>query len=82
VVNVSTSGFNTSSVEGKINNSVVYGLLQCRGDLNSSECQHCTTTMKEMLVQKCQNNISRFIQIDDCFLRYNNHIFYNYSDNS
>jgi hypothetical protein len=35
VVNISTSGFNTSSVEGKINNSVVYGLLQCRGDLNS-----------------------------------------------
>jgi len=77
VRNVYPSGFNTSSsvVEGKNSNSTVYGLVQCRGDLDSSDCKQCASTAKANLVRGCHNT-SGFIQLDGCFLRYDNHNFY------
>lgn len=77
VKNVYPTGFNTSSsvVQGKNSNSSVYGLVQCRGDLDSSDCKQCVSTAKAELVQRCQN-ISGLIQLDGCFLRYDNHNFY------
>eukprot|EP00253_Pinus_taeda_P005221 PITA_05221 len=82
MTNVYLGGFNTSSVvdDGQNSNSTIYGLVQCRGDLNSSDCQLCASTAKSRLVVGCQNT-SGFIQLDGCFLRYDNHSFYgNYSD--
>jgi len=78
VGNVYFSGFNTSFVvdEGQNSNSTVYGLVQCRGDLDSSQCAQCASTAKEKLIQRCHNT-SGFIQLDGCFLRYSNHYFYN-----
>lgn len=75
---VNPSGFNTSSVVdgGQNSNSTVYGLAQCRGDLDSSDCNTCVSTAKANLVQGCSNT-SGFIQLDGCFLRYDNHSFYN-----
>eukprot|EP00253_Pinus_taeda_P014439 PITA_14439 len=79
VVNVSRTGFDTSSVEGQNNNDFVYGLLQCRGDLNSSLCKQCASTIKTQLVQNCKNSTSGYLQLEGCFLRYDNHYFYDYS---
>lgn len=82
VSNVYLNGFNASSVfdDGKNNNSMVYGLVQCRGDLYSFDCQRCASTTKSRLVDRCQNTFG-FIQLDSFFLRYDNHSFYdNYSD--
>ena len=76
------SGFNTSTVQGQNRNNTVYGLLQCRGDLNSTECQQCASTTKAIIVEKCQNNTSGFIEVDGCLLRYDNHNFYNYNESS
>jgi hypothetical protein len=78
VRNVNPSGFNTSSVVvgGKNSNSTVYGFVQCRGDLDSSDCKQCASTAKAKLVQGCHNT-SGFIQLDGCFLRYDNRSFYN-----
>lgn len=75
--NVYLSGFNVSSVvvKGKNSDGSVYGVAQCRGDLDSSDCQQCVSTAKAELVQRCQN-ISGLIQLDGCFLRYDNHNFY------
>ena len=82
VGNGSMSGFNTSTVQGQNRNNTVYGLLQCRGDLNSTECQQCASTTKAIIVEKCQNNTSGFIEVDGCLLRYDNHNFYNYNESS
>jgi len=78
VRNVYPSGFNTSSIvaEGVNSNDTVYGLVQCRGDLDSSDCKQCASTAEVELVQGCHNT-SGFIQLDGCFLRYDNHNFYN-----
>eukprot|EP00253_Pinus_taeda_P031452 PITA_31452 len=76
VGNVSMTGF-TTSVEGQNSNSAVYGLLQCRGDLNSSDCQQCASATKAFLVDKCRDRTSGFLLLNECFLRYDNHNFYN-----
>jgi len=70
VRNVYPSGFNTSSIvaEGVNSNGTVYGLVQCRGDLDSSDCKQCASTAEAELVQGCHNT-SGFIQLDGCFLR-------------
>eukprot|EP00253_Pinus_taeda_P015957 PITA_15957 len=74
---VSSSGFNTLSVDEKQNsNSTVYGLVQCRGDLGSSDCKLCAATAKANLLQDCYNT-SGFIYLAGCFLRYNSFNFYN-----
>eukprot|EP00253_Pinus_taeda_P019505 PITA_19505 len=78
VNNVYATGFNTSSIvaQGANSNSTVYGLVQCRGDLDSSNCRQCASMAKANLVQVCQNT-SGLIQLDGCFLRYDDHNFYN-----
>jgi hypothetical protein len=81
VGNASVSGFNTR-VEGQNKNSTVYGLVQCRGDLNSSDCKGWASEANKSLLQSCHST-SGFIQVDSCFLRYDNHNFYNdYSESS
>eukprot|EP00253_Pinus_taeda_P008312 PITA_08312 len=78
VKNVSATGFSTSHIvaQGGNSDSTVYGLVQCRGDLNSSDCKQCASTAKASLVPRCHNT-SGFIQLDGCFLRYDDHNFYN-----
>lgn len=86
VRSVSTSGFSTSSVdEGQNSHSTVYGLAQCVGDLNSSDCKQCVANAKTRITsgtpgEGC-NKTSASILLDGCFLRYHNHSFYgDYSD--
>jgi len=76
VGNVSTNGFNTT-IKGQNSNSAVYGLAQCRGDLNSSDCKQCISEDKGLLVEICNYSTSGFFWLNDCFLRYDNHNFYN-----
>jgi len=83
VRNVSPSGFNYSRVvvEGQNSNSSVYGLVQCRGDLGSSDCKQCASMAKTKLVEGCHNS-SGSIQLNGCFLRYENYNFYNDLDST
>lgn len=78
--NASTSGFHTS-VKGQDSNSPVYGFVQCRGDLNSSDCKGWASTANKSLLEKCHTT-SGFIHVEGCFLRYDNHNFYNDYDES
>eukprot|EP01018_Ginkgo_biloba_P003147 Gb_00571 [translate_table: standard] len=66
-------GFNTS-VHGP-SGDAVYGLIQCRGDLDSSDCKACASTAKTKLLQDCHNS-SGLIQLDGCFIRYENYNFF------
>jgi len=54
-----------------------------QGDLNSSDCEQCSSTTKALLVEKCHNSTSGFLLANECFLRYDNHNFYNdYNESS
>lgn len=77
VTNVYPSGYNVSSIVVEDNRICsVYGLVQCRGDLKPSDCQQCASTAKSGLLHGCDNDEPGFIQLDGCFLRYDNFQFY------
>lgn len=62
-------GFTTYSYGG------VHGLLQCRGDVSQQECQNCSVTASQLAYQYCPNAIGARIQLDFCFIRYENYTF-------
>eukprot|EP01018_Ginkgo_biloba_P036585 Gb_17522 [translate_table: standard] len=69
----SETGFSTSSYGRSPN--VVYGLLQCRGDLSQQECYNCSQRAKISIRQSCGNDIGGRGWFDKCFLRYENYSF-------
>ena len=62
-------GFATYSY-GQVN-----GLLQCRGDVSEQECHKCSVAASKMVYQDCPNAIGARIQLDFCFIRYENYTF-------
>ncbi|KAK2632733.1 hypothetical protein EUGRSUZ_L01155 [Eucalyptus grandis] len=55
--------------------TAVYGLAQCHGDLNETECRHCFTKSLTR-IPRCLPNFGR-LYLDGCFLRYDGYDFYN-----
>lgn len=53
----------------------VNGLLQCRGDVSQQDCQKCSAAASKMAYQDCPNAIGARIQLDFCFIRYENYSF-------
>ena len=62
-------GFITYSYGG------VNGLLQCRGDVSEQACQNCSVAALQLAYQDCPNAIGARIQLDFCFIRYENYTF-------
>ncbi|KAH6826956.1 hypothetical protein C2S53_013301 [Perilla frutescens var. hirtella] len=48
----------------------VYGLAQCRGDVNSSDCYSCIEEAAKEIRNSCPNQSDARIWYDYCFLRY------------
>lgn len=74
VDNVSKSGYNISWY-GQ-NGDKIYGLAQCRGDLNASTCGECVSFAKMSLTQRCGGHSAGSIYLSGCFLRYDTYNFY------
>jgi hypothetical protein len=53
----------------------VYGLLQCRPDVSHHDCQICSAAASQMAYQECPNAIGARIQLEFCFIRYENYSF-------
>jgi len=64
-----SGGFATYSY-GEVN-----GLLQCRGDVSQKDCQNCSAAVSQMVYQDCPNAIGARIQLEFCFIRYENYTF-------
>lgn len=73
VQNVNKTGYNISS-RGE-NADKVYGLAQCRLDLNASDCGKCASAAQEDLYKSCRRSSSGSVLLNGCFLRYANHNF-------
>lgn len=73
VQNVNKTGYNISS-HGE-NGDKVYGLAQCRLDLNASACGKCASAAQEDLYKSCRGSSSGSVLLNGCFLRYANHKF-------
>jgi hypothetical protein len=53
----------------------VYGLLQCRPDVSPHDCETCSAAASQMTYQDCPNAIGARIQLESCFIRYENYSF-------
>ncbi|KAK7314057.1 hypothetical protein VNO77_39265 [Canavalia gladiata] len=73
-----SQGYNYTSIG---NNTIgkdddVYGLYDCRGDMDKSFCQFCVSTAAEEVPQRCPNRVSAMIWYDFCIVRYSNENFF------
>ncbi|XXG59584.1 hypothetical protein AAC387_Pa04g1643 [Persea americana] len=68
----SNNGFYNTSVGQEPNKA--YGLILCRGDTTSNECQNCIETASDAILSQCPNR-SATIWTDKCLLRYSNSNF-------
>ncbi|TXG47131.1 hypothetical protein EZV62_026425 [Acer yangbiense] len=48
----------------------VYGLFQCRSDLNTSTCQNCVVKASTEVTQRCPTQKGNIIWYDECLLHY------------
>ncbi|TXG47150.1 hypothetical protein EZV62_026444 [Acer yangbiense] len=55
----------------------VYGLYQCRGDVNTTTCQDCVAFASTDITQRCPTQKEALVWYDECYLRFSNvSIFY------
>jgi len=66
-------GYNYKSIG---NNSPVYGLYECRGDVGRYFCQFCVSTAAKEAPHRCTNRASAMVWYDFCILRYSNENFF------
>ncbi|KAI9198580.1 hypothetical protein LWI28_018558 [Acer negundo] len=50
----------------------VYGLFQCRGDVNTTTCQDCVAFASKDVTQHCPTQNEALVWYDLCYLRYSN----------
>ncbi|KAH7517627.1 hypothetical protein FEM48_Zijuj09G0084800 [Ziziphus jujuba var. spinosa] len=80
VSNIASNGYVTTSY-GKDPNQV-YGLAQCRGDVDTKDCSACIQDAANQIRQRCPNEADARIWYDYCFLRYNTKNFIGEIDTS
>ncbi|KAF3775593.1 Cysteine-rich repeat secretory protein 12 [Nymphaea thermarum] len=72
----STSGLYSHSSAGKPGDpDAVSGVVQCRGDLPGSDCLSCVQDAINQLRLLCFDATGAAIQLDSCFLKYDNATF-------
>ncbi|KAH7373452.1 hypothetical protein KP509_17G056800 [Ceratopteris richardii] len=54
----------------------VYAAFQCRGDLTAHSCYVCVVDATHHLYGLCPNSLAARVQLDGCFLRYDNRSFF------
>ncbi|KAG9133740.1 hypothetical protein Leryth_018440 [Lithospermum erythrorhizon] len=69
-----------ASLSGSKQNDVVYGMFQCQGDLATSNCRSCVRTAVSQLGNTCGVASGGVIQLDGCFVRYDNSSFVGVED--
>ncbi|XP_028115231.1 plasmodesmata-located protein 6-like [Camellia sinensis] len=70
------------SVPGSGPNDTVYGLFQCRGDLQNSDCRDCVSHAVSQLGILCVNSAGGALQLEGCFVKYDNTSFLGVEDKS
>ncbi|CAL9240195.1 unnamed protein product [Arabidopsis halleri] len=58
----------------------VYGLYQCRGDLDPTACSTCVSSAVAQVGTLCSNSYSGFLQLENCLIRYDNKSFLGVQD--
>ncbi|XP_077211038.1 cysteine-rich receptor-like protein kinase 10 [Tasmannia lanceolata] len=78
--NVSLDGFyNISTGEDP---DLVYGLVQCRGDISITDCRTCLNTSSTAIINRCPNKRDAAVRFDYCLLRYSDRRFFSEVENN
>ncbi|CAI9110249.1 OLC1v1010243C1 [Oldenlandia corymbosa var. corymbosa] len=81
LVNSATyAAYNKFSVVGSSPNDIIYGLYQCRGDLSMPDCAMCVARAVSQFGSLCSHNCGGAIQLDGCFVKYDNTSFVGQED--
>ncbi|OIV93459.1 hypothetical protein TanjilG_10091 [Lupinus angustifolius] len=75
VNSASFTTFNNFTIQGTTVSDTVYGLFQCRGDLNNDQCSRCVSRAVSQLGTLCLDSCGGALQLDGCFVRYDNITF-------
>ncbi|KAK8565903.1 hypothetical protein V6N13_020980 [Hibiscus sabdariffa] len=62
--------------------ATLYGLYQCRGDLQKADCTRCMQSAINQIVLVCPYSNGASLQLEGCFLRYDHANFLGVSDTS
>ncbi|PIN21737.1 hypothetical protein CDL12_05547 [Handroanthus impetiginosus] len=84
VNSASISNFNNFkiSLPGSTQSDVLYGLFQCRGDQTSSDCHHCVANAVNRIGTFCVGTSGGAMQLEGCFIKYDNTSFLGAQDKS
>ncbi|KAL3501960.1 hypothetical protein ACH5RR_036409 [Cinchona calisaya] len=82
VNSAATANFNDFkiSLPGSTQSDIVYGLFQCRGDLNNNDCHDCVVHAVSKLGTVCVDTSGGALQLDGCFVKYDNVSFLGVED--
>ncbi|KAI4357578.1 hypothetical protein L6164_001517 [Bauhinia variegata] len=72
--------YNNFTSQSQGSSSAVYGLFQCRGDLNSGDCSRCVDRAVSQLGTICPGSAGGALQLDGCFVKYDNTTFLGVED--
>ncbi|XP_021997320.1 plasmodesmata-located protein 6 [Helianthus annuus] len=78
ISSASISSFNKFEISPQ--SDVVYGLFQCRGDLSYHDCKDCVENSVSQLKKTCPKSTSGTIQLEGCFIKYDNTSFFGVED--
>ncbi|KAF9588754.1 hypothetical protein IFM89_015481 [Coptis chinensis] len=61
---------------------IVYGLVQCRGDISMEDCRSCLNNSAVEIIRRCPNRKDAALRYDHCILRYSNTRFFSQVDST
>ncbi|TXG47139.1 hypothetical protein EZV62_026433 [Acer yangbiense] len=71
------SGYGFYRTTKGLDPNIVYGLFQCRGDVNTTTCQDCVAFASTDITQRCPTQKEALVWYEECYLRFSNvSIFY------
>ncbi|CAL8097601.1 unnamed protein product [Prunus armeniaca] len=72
--------YNNFTIPGSSSQDTVYGLFQCRGDLSNNDCAQCVARSVSQLGSLCLNSCGGALQLEGCFIKYDNSTFLGVED--
>lgn len=72
--------YNNFTATGSNQQDTVYGLFQCRGDLNNNDCGRCISGAVSQLGTLCIDSTGGALQLEGCFVKYDNTTFLGVED--
>ncbi|KAJ0039174.1 hypothetical protein Pint_22373 [Pistacia integerrima] len=72
--------YNNFTIPSSTSQEALYGLFQCRGDLNNADCGRCVARAVSQLGTICANSCGGALQLEGCFVKYDNTSFLGVED--